>query len=684
MSLCDSCKDWYHGSCIGITEKMAREIPSYDCEECAEVRKENEVLLEERRRQQAEAARIRREKADAEARLKASRPDPITVATTAPSKTAEAVSPATFWVHGKQVIQPPTVAPASSSKRHASLVNPLERKASVTSVTSLPSRPAMRHQPQDLENLMLGPILRRGSATRSDQLSGRLLPTLFRRYLWIQSCSRRCWRRMSIKLNPASFAAQVEDELFDFLSDGIRGHRRSCGEKDLARIAIGALSADVLVRLEAEDLANEEIKAKSEAIRLEGIRNAIKPKDVAPALFKKTHKGEVEISMSDPAVAPIKDTSASNAEADRIYGVPATRGLARLVEKLRSPSPVGEQKPFHSLDDLLAKMGGTTTVKRSPDHNDKSRVQEDAPYDVDMHVDHDYSNPVVRSPVDFTSTWEEAADEGFADDTITPIYSPSRSPLVDLDMPPPPPQAATSGTGSSGWPVYPPPTVTIEGRIDTRRAKDYVGLQRQSPSKEIVAVEFRPDETSEDAEKNREGFKALFDYFYDKNRYAVVGQNYISVKDMYLVPIKAGESVPEMITVLKNCNVDVGQRSYDCIFGVVILDKNFFVKTSMKAERSSAKRSSKSAHESRKKHAPEPAMKPPAPVAPMIPPSPPYPSLPRFLHTPIVNAPARPQTSSPLLAQLQHQQQPVQQQPCWNILAQLQNANPALLGFGQR
>ncbi|KAJ3090059.1 hypothetical protein HDU96_003552, partial [Phlyctochytrium bullatum] len=45
MIQCDTCKDWYHGSCIGITEKAAKNIDSYECDECQEVKKENEALL---------------------------------------------------------------------------------------------------------------------------------------------------------------------------------------------------------------------------------------------------------------------------------------------------------------------------------------------------------------------------------------------------------------------------------------------------------------------------------------------------------------------------------------------------------------------------------------------------------------------------------------------------------------
>jgi hypothetical protein len=31
---CDQCQDWYHGSCVGISEAEAASIESYVCERC--------------------------------------------------------------------------------------------------------------------------------------------------------------------------------------------------------------------------------------------------------------------------------------------------------------------------------------------------------------------------------------------------------------------------------------------------------------------------------------------------------------------------------------------------------------------------------------------------------------------------------------------------------------------------
>ncbi|KAJ3208407.1 PHD finger protein 3 [Dinochytrium kinnereticum] len=753
MIQCDSCKDWYHGTCVSITERAARDITSYECEECIAVRKENEALAAIRRQEASEAARARREKAEADARkesaLKAAK-----AAQSAQTSKAPPPENATFWSHGRQVSHPPAV-------KRPSLTLSLERKGSVSSIPSLPSTPGAldTHTPTS-----------DGKADKIRMAVRKAFSDTFAAILADPELQPALAKSDIERIDPVAFADSVEDELFLFLSDGVEGRKRTCGDKYKGKfrtlqfnlkdkknrslrkkIATGGVTAEALVRFEAEDLANEDIKAKAEAIRLEGIRNAIKPKDVTSAsIFKKTHKGEEEISVSGPSIAPVTSKE-SEARPSEIYAAPATGVLARLAEKVRSPSPPPGEKPFHSLDELLAKMGGGTTgpAKRSPDlsesHDDhdskRTRLDDAAPFepDVPMH-DFDATSAVVRDPVDFTS-WEDAVGDGFTvgDDSHSPTYSPSRSPpAMDFMGEEARPaqiwngivrmasvgmfngrcrQIAGREVGTTKvWEDILPPTVTVEGRIDTKAARNYVGQQRQSSTKEVVAVEFYADDqvSSDLAVKAKEGFKTLFDYFYEKKRYAVVGQNYISVKDMYLVPIKAGEPLPEMITVLKKCAVGFESRPHDSIFGVIILDKSFFSKSVSKSDSrsSSSKRSARPSQEPRKKHASDSYTKTaPVPPPPTLPAMPTFPTLPLAASMPFTpaitaaptanilaslaalsNLPASnlqtPQTSvSAILAQLQQPQQPIQQpllgsaqvSNIQNILAQLQNTNPSLL-----
>ena len=40
---CDVCSNWFHGSCVGITESMAKTMTEYTCDECRNARENSEI-----------------------------------------------------------------------------------------------------------------------------------------------------------------------------------------------------------------------------------------------------------------------------------------------------------------------------------------------------------------------------------------------------------------------------------------------------------------------------------------------------------------------------------------------------------------------------------------------------------------------------------------------------------------
>src|SRR5689334_17396378 len=41
MIACDSCNEWFHGECIGITQEMASRMTKYWCKECRDEKQGN-------------------------------------------------------------------------------------------------------------------------------------------------------------------------------------------------------------------------------------------------------------------------------------------------------------------------------------------------------------------------------------------------------------------------------------------------------------------------------------------------------------------------------------------------------------------------------------------------------------------------------------------------------------------
>ncbi|KAJ3208586.1 hypothetical protein HDU82_002232 [Entophlyctis luteolus] len=478
-------------------------------------------------------------------------------------------------------------------------------------------------------------------------------------------------------LDTTELAGTMEDELFDLTSDGEfgKGSGRSCGDKfNLKdkknstlrhRLVRGQLSPYALVRLEAKDLANDEIKARAAESRIIAIRDAVKPKEVN-VMYKKTHKGDEEIQPEPVAVAPqtsgasvppkrslIRDEDEDSVSAippvptislssshhqfpAGIAGIVAAAEAAAAKNAVRVGPASAKPAKIETLDDLLSNIDGSNSDKEQSKagtkrngttptgESDQKKGRVDAPIP-STGASHGMSSTAGWDNIGVMDSWGSAgmaygADGPDASEDISWMRSPGHSGFTD-DMKDVTRTASVpsengvvwsgtvrmpqvgrfngnckqiagrlvSGAGSSAmrkWEDLLPPTVFIEGRIDTKRTLAYIDHQKLSTSKEVIAVQFFPDSggdeisttlAAEAGENGGEaGFRALFDYFIEKQRYAVVGQKYVSVRDMYLLPVRAGESVPQTLTVLSKFNVVDKSSHEDRLFGVMILDKAFF------------------------------------------------------------------------------------------------------------
>ncbi|KAJ3181290.1 hypothetical protein HK101_009921, partial [Irineochytrium annulatum] len=631
MINCYRCKDWYHGDCIGVSPEQGKALASYVCDECKELWIKIEADRIERRRLQAEEAAEKAAEEERRPKKKAFFPN---------FSAFPGVNPSTFWAHGRQFSNPVVQKIATARSAHPGS----SKRGSVSSLGSS-STPTDNFIPEVND---VGPDSKAWENDRARMAARKQFALTFEAIKEDKDLTTDGDGAVpGYVLEPEKLAAEVEDEMFDRFSDGAKGFKRACGEKYRSKfrtlqynlkdkmngtlrsqVLSGAMSAAILVQLEAGDLANDEIKAKSERIRLESIRNALKPKDLGASIYKKTHKGEealVDSTVRQPTPEPIVSD-----EESRVYGVPATGGAyARLASSVacnRDASPSKPAAPIMALDELLAKMDGANTKRRASPTGDsasrgqrekkRNRFENDGGYGGDrMDYDQGYvaANAGSGGMADFGGGLEDAmardADFDFTGGSTTPPYMPD----ADDALPPPPPppleddsaaddeyiwtgsvrmqqvgwfagrcrQVAGRRVGNAkAWEDVLAPAVMIEGRVDSKRMRDYIGLQRDSRSKEVVVVEFEFDEHGAGGGEAGEvgargGYASLFNYFYGKERYAVVGQNYVAVKDMYIVPVPRHEPLPEMIAALRHCTVPVTERERDMLFGVIILDKNF-------------------------------------------------------------------------------------------------------------
>ncbi|RKO93492.1 transcription factor S-II, central domain-containing protein [Blyttiomyces helicus] len=132
-------------------------------------------------------------------------------------------------------------------------------------------------------------------------------------------------------------------------------------------------------------------------------------------------------------------------------------------------------------------------------------------------------------------------------------------------------QIAGEPISRRGWEQVLKAVIEIEGRIAPAQVERYVADTLRA-GKEIIAVEFVPE--PDGGEKSGPGFAGLYRYFREKNRYGVVPDRFVAVKDMYVVPVGRDEPVPPILAHLSGLRV-TQHRERDALFGVIVLAKEF-------------------------------------------------------------------------------------------------------------
>ncbi|KND00230.1 uncharacterized protein SPPG_04564 [Spizellomyces punctatus DAOM BR117] len=411
------------------------------------------------------------------------------------------------------------------------------------------------------------------------------------------------------------------------------------------RVLCGDVTLHELVRLPPEDLGNDEVKAAAEEIRRRSLRDALRVNTDQISYVKKTHKGEIEVVrpvVQGPAGGSMNLSTASIAPK-------LTTDEDTQVEKpSRSESPLVEQKSPGSIEHLgdvqsteamdVSRVEATSTAEKRSGSNqpeDEERVSKKLKTGAKDVVPEDESpnaTPPETPKADEYDPYEPYYPDSDNDPPREELvlegdaagedyeYDPETADSMELDMPfvgSPQPDVDPDATVWRGrvhmpqigkftgtckqvcgrtigdvktWEDILPATISIDGRVAVGMVEKYLREQRYSGGKQVVAVEFRAgeDEPSLASPDDQNGFGALFDYFQSRSRLAVVGHHYVSIKDMYIVPIGRNDSIPGFIQELDDCRVEPTPRDRDILLGVIILAKGFTGSGSSKSSSDSA------------------------------------------------------------------------------------------------
>uniref|UniRef100_A0AAQ6IST7 Death inducer-obliterator 1 n=1 Tax=Anabas testudineus TaxID=64144 RepID=A0AAQ6IST7_ANATE len=111
-----------------------------------------------------------------------------------------------------------------------------------------------------------------------------------------------------------------------------------------------------------------------------------------------------------------------------------------------------------------------------------------------------------------------------------------------------------------------PDTIQIGGRIMPQTVWDYVAKLKTSLTKELCVIRFHPATEEEEV-----AYVSLFSYFSSRGRFGVVANNSRSIKDVYLVPLSAKESIPSIIQPLEGPGLEKNRPNL--LLGLAIIQK---------------------------------------------------------------------------------------------------------------
>lgn len=616
MICCDQCSAWQHNDCMGLTFAKGQEPDQYYCEQC---RPENHTTLlakinagekpweelAEKRRQEAEEKKSKRKKGKKggrKGRPSESRTDASTPARTAPSTTpgprgspgpavsasaepeknghavdsrrsstnkrkleetveAENVNTSISLTHhiqnanmficqGPQVKQQrvtPQSTPAAVPEATAPQIktDPIPEAPAIAALEEL--MPARKSVATHLVKLFVDQItaaLKAGSftlpANQSMEDMAQQLALSIEDAMYESICGR------TGEPNEA-YKAQLRSIMFNV--------KKNASLRD--RLLIGSLSPKLLSQMTTAEMASKELQQKDAEIKREADRHHTIVQEQGPRI-RRTHKGEELIE-------------------DEHHGADESvfsRGPRRVVADGGSPthktptSPKGPQQPKTEKDGYVR---GLSPEGAHHDHVfpevapaiheplPTGRVQADAEIDQLLRDDEPYSPPY--SPKDFDddgTIWRGKV-------TMPPIgeFSSSAKHVGGADL-----------SGRIPWSQLAPSTLVVDGRIDIRRATDYLcGLQfSKSTDVSVIAI------SSPDQPVDRAGFDKLFEYFHSRGRYGVIGKHPLpAVKDTYIVPMEVGTTtMPEFIELLENISLEgpITQRMLLTIFVVKTGESN--------------------------------------------------------------------------------------------------------------
>lgn len=332
------------------------------------------------------------------------------------------------------------------------------------------------------------------------------------------------------------------------------------------RVFDGSLTPSDLVQMSSEDMANPELKAKTEALREESLKQSVLVQETGPRI-RRTHKGEEYVEGPDAII--------ETPSADAPYTKPRKRDGTESPMSIKSPSasPSSVREESHSPVILKRERSGSNfDINNVWDHIETPG--EDAQSFSRTRETSQPTFPITEDADDNDEDLLGLLEGGEKSGSIktrhnyelqTPVWS---GQLLMQGLSDSRAKASLIGGPKSfdiDWHEALTGCIQVDGRIPKPDATKYLCHQKYSHSKSVFAVHLQTADGKENA------LKSLYNYFISKDRYGVIKPGKTRLRDAYIVPLPADAALPEFIKMLPSFNLP-GDRQ-DMLLALLVVEK---------------------------------------------------------------------------------------------------------------
>lgn len=603
---CSDCEVWQHNVCMGITtDKDVLENMEYWCEQC-KPENHKELLdsmargekLWETRRKAYDQAILEAQKNKRGKKGKGKRVSEVRAET--PQNNKAKTPDAPLEAKKEKVALSRTGSAKRKTRDESHDETKISKLRKVSSTNASPA-PAEGNGPADLPKTIT-------ELDSSRQGAAKLLNKSLQYSLKIsQKNGAFQGSEADIEARALNFALQIERAIQD--SAHSKAAYSSQAKKVVAnlktnqelceRLLAKTLTPTDLATMSEDDMASKELQRQTAEMKARADKQAIMVTEEDGPRIRRTHKGD-EVIEDDHYEAPTEEMPATR----RRSLLDPNHGLgARSREN--TPGEDGQPELPMDIDDYHPQSNTHITEQRpmpiSVDTKEPTPAQRKASTVDNFDINSVYSKvqsptvsqharkPSIAMPRPQANLVQDADVDRLLDDGSEPQSPPYEPPEHEEDssiiwrgtmfmntiaeFPAVARHIAGADLSSVGtpWSDLMDDRLSVAGRIDPGKAMEYLCSLRYSPKTDVTVVSLTPSGGGSAAQQ----FKLLYDHFFEKNRYGVVGSKTLAnVRDTYLITVPPGnDSGPEFLSNLDNNMLPAERTEPMLIIAMVVREK---------------------------------------------------------------------------------------------------------------